>query len=352
MVRGLEVDGVWFSAAGKEIVRGVSLRAAPGETVAVLGPSGCGKTTLLRIIAGLGEPSRGRVVFDGADITTTATHRRRFGMMFQDFALFPHLRVAANVEFGLREMRLGARERSKRAEALLERVGLGGYGKRTVETLSGGERQRVALARALAPEPRLLMLDEPLGALDRGLKERLTVELAATLHELDIPAVYVTHDQFEAFAIGDRLVIMREGMVVREGTPEEVYRSPRTEFVARFLGFENLVDGVVEGGRVRTAVGEWGMKDAPPGDVLVLLRGDGVTLADGVGEGIVRGVVVGRLFQGQMQRVSVASGGTVLRFDFQGGLKLPGDGGEVFVRVPGVELVARDAEIAGDVAPL
>jgi thiamine transport system ATP-binding protein len=341
---GLRVEGVWFEAGGKAIVRGVSLRAAAGETVAVLGPSGCGKTTLLRMIAGLTRPSQGRVLFDGVEITELATHRRRFGMMFQDFALFPHLRVAGNVEFGLRERGLGAKERGARVERLLERVGLGGYGKRTVETLSGGERQRVALARALAPEPRLLMLDEPLGALDRGLKERLTAELAATLHELEIPAVYVTHDQFEAFAIADRLAIMREGVVLREGAPEEVYREPGTEFVARFLGFDNLVAGTANGGVVATEVGEWPVAGAAVGAVLVLLRNEGATLVEGPGRGVVRGVIVGRLFQGGVQRVRIKAGLQELRFDFPGDTDVPAPGSDVFVRVAAVQVVAGDGD--------
>jgi thiamine transport system ATP-binding protein len=347
---GLRVEGVWFEAGGKPIVRGVSLTARAGETVAVLGPSGCGKTTLLRMIAGLARPSRGRVLFDGADITGVATHRRGFGMMFQDFALFPHLDVAGNVEFGLREHGVASKERPARVARLLERVGLAGYGKRTVETLSGGERQRVALARALAPEPRLLMLDEPLGALDRGLKERLTAELATTLHELDIPAVYVTHDQFEAFAIADRLAIMRDGEVVREGAPEEVYREPGTEFVARFLGFDNLVEGVFEGERLVTAVGEWAYSGAAPGAALVLLRNEGVALVEGPGPGVVRGTLAGRLFQGDGQRVTVKCGGQDLRFELAGSAPLPAEGSEVFVRVPSVQVVERDGDVGASPA--
>ncbi|HMO53490.1 MAG TPA: ABC transporter ATP-binding protein, partial [Tepidiformaceae bacterium] len=243
MASGLEVQDVRWAAGSKEILRGVSLAVPPGETVALLGPSGCGKTTLLRVIAGLEQPNTGMVLIDGKDVTRLPPHRRGFGLMFQEHALFPHMNVRRNIEFGLRQMAVPARRRGERVEELLASVGLVGFGERTLEGLSGGERQRVALARTLAPSPRLLMLDEPLGSLDRGLRERLVIEVRDILDHLDIPALYVTHDQFEAFAIADRLAIMRGGRIVRDGTPADVFAEPRTEFVARFLGMENLVRG-------------------------------------------------------------------------------------------------------------
>jgi ABC-type Fe3+/spermidine/putrescine transport system ATPase subunit len=354
--RGLEVEQVSFAVGAKQILRGVSIQVERGETLAVLGPSGCGKTTLLRIVAGLEQPDNGRVVFDGGYVTAAPTYRRAFGMMFQDFALFPHLDVQQNVEFGLRRSKLSKAERRSRVAELLEMVGLHGYEKRTTEALSGGERQRVALARALAPEPRLLMLDEPLGSLDRGLRERLIVELRAILKRLGIPAIYVTHDQFEAFAIADRMAIMRAGEVVRTGTPEEVYANPSTEFVARFLGFENIVPATLEGnGTVASAIGRWGLKPRPSptaeGEALlpqgchaaVLLRPEGVELSDVEGEGVVSGVVVSRLFQGANQRLEIDANGERLAFELPADVVAPGEGRRVSLRVPNVQVLAGES---------
>ncbi|MEP6871958.1 MAG: ABC transporter ATP-binding protein, partial [Anaerolineaceae bacterium] len=239
---GLRVNRVSFHAAGRAIVDDVSFAVAAGETLAIVGPSGCGKTTLLRLIAGLHRLSAGTVFFDDEDLAGVPVHKRRFGMMFQDFALFPHLDVEENVAFGLRRQ-ITDSSRTARVTELLELVGLAGFGKRTIEALSGGERQRVALARSIAPEPRLLMLDEPLGSLDRGLRERLLVELKAILGRLQIPTVYVTHDQFEAFAMGTRMAIMRSGKIIRSDTPQTIFEHPETTFVARFLGLENIVAG-------------------------------------------------------------------------------------------------------------
>ena len=220
-------------------VDGVSLTVSPGEIVCVLGASGSGKSTLLRTIAGLEHPQSGTVRWDGRDVTSVPVHERGFGLVFQDFALFPHRDVAGNVGFGVGgdEMRI--------ADAL-SMVGLAGYERRQPSTLSGGEAQRVAVARALAPRPDVLLLDEPLGSLDRPLRERLTVELRRLLHDLEVAAIHVTHDQQEALAIADRVVLLRDGRVVQDGTPVDVWRQPADVEVARFLGFSNLVP--VDGG--------------------------------------------------------------------------------------------------------
>jgi thiamine transport system ATP-binding protein len=218
----------------------VDLDAQSGEVVCVLGPSGGGKSSLLRAIAGLEPPAEGRVAWDDVDLASTPPHRRRFGLMFQDHALFPHRDVAANVGFGLR-MRGDADERvSSRTTELLELVGLAGFERRSVGSLSGGEQQRLALARALAPEPRVLLLDEPLGSLDRRLRDRLLEDLGRLFDELALTAVYVTHDQTEAFTLGDRVAVMRAGHVVQVASPDELWAHPIDADVARFLGLANI----------------------------------------------------------------------------------------------------------------
>jgi thiamine transport system ATP-binding protein len=239
---GLDVRGLHLRYGETRALDGVSIRVAPGEIVAVVGPSGCGKSSLLRTIAGLEPPDRGTVAWDGVDLASVPPHRRGFGLMFQDHALFPHRRVAENVEFGLRMQGLVPAARRTRVDAVLRLVGLEGFDDRAVDTLSGGEAQRVALARALAPAPRLLMLDEPLGSLDRALRDRLAEQLRSVLSELGQAAIHVTHDQDEAYAVADRIVVMRAGRVVRDGVPAEVWRDPGDRFVADFLGHPNVLD--------------------------------------------------------------------------------------------------------------
>jgi thiamine transport system ATP-binding protein len=204
----LEVSDVVVRFDGRSVLDGVSLEVARGEIVALLGPSGCGKSTLLRVIAGLHAPDAGRVAWNGEDLAGVPPHRRGIGLVFQDLQLFPHKDVAANVAFGLRMQHVEKHERRERVARLLEMVGLPGYGHRRPSTLSGGEAQRVALARSLAPEPRLLLLDEPLGALDRDLHDRLAVDVRALLQRVGITAIHVTHDEAEARVIGDRLVVL------------------------------------------------------------------------------------------------------------------------------------------------
>jgi thiamine transport system ATP-binding protein len=223
----------------------VSLEVAKGEVVTVLGPSGCGKTTLLRAIAGLQPLDAGRVLLAGADLDGVAPHRRGIGLVFQDLALFHYRDVFGNVAFGLRMQGMAPEPIAQRVGELLELVGLAGYERRPVATLSGGEQQRVALARALAPEPRMLLLDEPLGSLDRLLRDRLLEDLARLFDELGVTAIYVTHDQAEAFALGDRVAVMRDGRIVQLGAPDELWSRPADADLARFIGLRN-----VEGGEV------------------------------------------------------------------------------------------------------
>jgi thiamine transport system ATP-binding protein len=279
-VEGLSVEGLRVTFGETVALDDLTLEIAPGEIVAVVGPSGCGKSTLLRVIAGLEVPDRGTVAWGGTDITRAAPHERGFGLMFQDHALFPHRSVRDNVAFGLRMQRLPARAQHTRTAMLLRLVGLEGFEHRSVDTLSGGEAQRVALARALAPAPRLLMLDEPLGSLDRALRDRLAVDVREVLREIGQAAIHVTHDQEEAYAVADRLVVMRAGRVERDGPTVEVWRDPGSEFVARFLAHENVLDaetaaalGVGDGDHpvvvreAAIAVGPEGLYEAKVADV-------------------------------------------------------------------------------------
>lgn len=238
----LRVEDVTVRFDAHSALDRVSLDVADGEIVTVLGPSGSGKSTLLRVVAGLQRPDSGRVLLDGVDLAPVPAHRRGIGLVFQDHALFQHRDVEGNVGFGLR-MRGDPQESVRaRVQGLLALVGLSGYERRSVATLSGGEQQRVALARALAPEPRVLLLDEPLGSLDRRLRDRLLEDLERLFTELGVTALYVTHDQGEAFALGDRVAVVRRGRVVQTGTPDELWSHPSDEDVARFLGLVNVLE--------------------------------------------------------------------------------------------------------------
>ena len=250
----LEVSRVSKSFDGVMAVDDVSLSAEQGEVVCLLGPSGCGKTTLLRLVAGLEAPDRGAIVFDGRSLEGVAPRERGFGLMFQDLALFPHMDVYGNVSFGLRMQGRSRAEVEARVGDLLEMVGLAGFGRRKVHQLSGGERQRVALARSLAPEPRLLMFDEPLGSLDRGLRESLQAQVRSILKEVDVTALYVTHDRDEAFAMADSMVVMDGGRVAQAGAPETLFRSPGSALVARSMGLRNVMLGAVRQAGAQTTV--------------------------------------------------------------------------------------------------
>jgi len=231
---------------GQSLLRGVSFEVQSGEILCLLGSSGSGKSTLLRIIAGLENQEHGKVLWQGQPMDGLPVHQRNFGLMFQDYALFPHLNVFSNVAFGLRMRGISEELIGKRVKKALDMVDMDAFKNRRVTELSGGEQQRVALARALAPEPRLLMLDEPLGALDRSLKEQLSNELRTLLHQLDIPVIYVTHDQQEAFTVSDRLVILHAGHIQQQGTAEDILSHPASLWLADFLGFTNQLHGKVK----------------------------------------------------------------------------------------------------------
>ncbi|MET7828486.1 ABC transporter ATP-binding protein [Streptomyces sp. NPDC005386] len=293
----LSLRGATVRFGGRAVLDAVDLDVAEHEIVCVLGPSGSGKSTLLRTVAGLQPLDAGRVTLDGRDQAAVPAHRRGVGLMFQDHQLFPQRDVGGNVAFGLRMHGAPKAEQAERVAELLDLVGLPGARNRAVASLSGGEQQRVALARALAPRPRLLMLDEPLGQLDRSLRERLVVELRGLFGELGTTVLAVTHDQGEAFALADRVVVMRDGRIAQSGTPLEVWQRPADAFVARFLGFDNVVDATVSGEAADTP---WGKVPVPEGAAqgpgTLLVRPAGVRLvapADGL-----RCTVAARTFRG------------------------------------------------------
>jgi ABC-type Fe3+/spermidine/putrescine transport system ATPase subunit len=315
----------------------VSFSVEEGSIHALLGPSGCGKTTLLRLIAGLETPDGGQLLLKGQDVTHTPPHRRGFGLMFQEYALFPHKDVFGNVAFGLRMQGMEREVIAERVTEALELVGLEGFERRDVSQLSGGERQRVALARSLAPQPRLLMLDEPLGALDRALRERLMDELPHILHRAGVTAITVTHDQEEAFAIADHVVLMHEGHVVQIGAPEEVYRRPASAWAARFLGLTNLLEAeIVEDGvetplgRLKLQLDQSATRNLQPATCnLLLIRPEAARLGE-EGPNHLRVVVETCSFRGEYcQAVVRHASGVELTFNFTVNLDLPTPGEEI-----------------------
>lgn len=301
----LTVSGLTVRYGAVAAVSDVDIDVADGEVLALLGPSGCGKSTLLRAVAGLERPAAGALSWDGEDLAGVPVHRRGFGLVFQDGQLFPHRDVAGNVAFGPRMDGVPRAERARRVAELLAMVGLPDHGARRVTELSGGEQQRVALARALAPRPRLLLLDEPLSALDRALREQLALDLARVLREAGTTALIVTHDHDEAFTLADRIALMRAGRVTQVGRPDEVWRRPADEETARFLGCGGFVDGTVAGGVVRCDHGEAELDWAPPGPVRLGLR----PAALRVGDGPVRGTVTARVHRRDHVRLVVSTGG-------------------------------------------
>jgi iron(III) transport system ATP-binding protein len=241
----IAVEGITVRFGENLALASVSLSLEPGELLLLLGPSGCGKSTLLRTMAGFVVPETGRVLFDGVDVTRLPPHERHIGMVFQSFALFPHLTVGENVAFGLREQKRPAAEIRERVERALSDVKMGGFAVRRVDQLSGGEQQRVALARALVTRPRCLLLDEPLSNLDAGLRHSMREEIRRVCKEHGLTTLYVTHDQKEALAIADRIAVMKAGKLKQLGTPWDVYRAPRSRSVATFLGETNLLEARV-----------------------------------------------------------------------------------------------------------
>ena len=308
----LTIHDIEKTYEGQALLKKVSLTVQNDETVCLLGSSGSGKSTLLRIIAGLEEAEGGHVSWDGQDLTDIPVHEREFGLMFQDYALFPHRNVTENIAFGLRMQGLPKEEIQHKVEQALETIHMTSFAKRKVTELSGGEQQRVALARALAPEPRLLMLDEPLGALDRTLREQLGMELRRILRETRIPAIYVTHDQEEAFAIADRLLLLHDGVILQDGKPHEIYHHPRNVWVAKFFGLGNLVAGKVAGRdplTVETPLGRFQACTAgasePQTETTLLFRPGQARIASKSETNRLTGKVVDQVFQGDRYLITL-----------------------------------------------
>jgi putrescine transport system ATP-binding protein len=245
MTAFLQIEDVVKDFDGVKAVNHISLAIERGEIFALLGPSGCGKTTLLRLLGGFETPTSGRVVLDGQDLAGAPPYARPINMMFQSYALFPHLTVWENIAFGLKRDGMPKDRIAERVEAMLKLVQLGGYAKRRPHQLSGGQQQRVALARSLAKRPQLLLLDEPLGALDKKLREETQIELVRIVREVGVTCVMVTHDQEEAMTMAARIAVMNEGSVLQVGAPQEIYETPASRFVADFIGNVNLMDGTV-----------------------------------------------------------------------------------------------------------
>jgi ABC-type Fe3+/spermidine/putrescine transport system ATPase subunit len=340
---GLHINNIHKTFGAIEALKGISFKVAEGEIVAVLGPSGCGKSTLLGIIAGLVLPDQGEVFWNGTSQAGIPTHKRGFGLMFQDYMLFPHKNVHTNVAFGLEMLRWEKPKIEQRTAKVLEFVGLAGYGPREINTLSGGEQQRVALARSLAPSPRLLMLDEPISSLDRTLRERLLFELRGILQRIKQTAIYVTHDQEEAFALANRVVVMDQGQIAQIGTPEEIYTQPASEFVARFLGFKNILKGIIQDSSVRIPIGDFPILQLPPcpttggpgeRQVTILLRPDKMVISEqqidqgrdkrcASGSSSLNGIVKERSFRGSLCYVILEVNDLSLTFEFQSGSAIP-----------------------------
>ena len=346
----LSISNISKSFEDNQVLRGISFELAESEVIALLGPSGCGKSTLLAIIAGIEPQDQGHLSWKGSTIDNVPPHRRRFGLMFQDYVLFPHLNVFDNVAFGLKMAGMEYGDIQSRVEETLALVGLKGFGERDVSSLSGGEQQRTALARSLAPNPQLLMLDEPLGSVDRTMRERLLIELRKILRQLKQTAIYVTHDQEEAFAIADRVVLMREGQIEQIGIPEEIYRQPTTLFAARFLGLNNLIPGIaiVDGANnaIETKIGRFPTNKRFAGPVTMLIRPDSASL-DGSGDINLEGRLIDKSFRGNLCQILISVKDFPLEFNFLSNVALPEVGENIHLSLAAGEAI-QIFEVEGD----
>jgi putative spermidine/putrescine transport system ATP-binding protein len=317
----VELNNVSFEYPGTHAgVHDVSVAIAPGELVVCIGPSGCGKTTLLRLIAGFLSPQSGTIRLDGRDVVALPTRARECGVVFQSYALFPHMRVWENVAYPLRVRGVAPAERRKRALAMLEQVGLDGFAERLPAQLSGGQQQRVALGRALIFRPHALLLDEPLSALDAATRATMRDEIRRIQREHDIASLLITHDQDEALSLADRIIVMRDGRVLQDAPPQAIYDAPADAFVANFVGRANLVDGTAAGPAAidtplgRLATREHGRTSGSP--LRLLIRPERVELAtESAGENVFAARAARDRFFGASRRIEVAVGGARLEIE-------------------------------------
>ena len=321
----LKIHDVSNRYGDSPLLQDINFSLESGEILCLLGPSGSGKTTLLRLIAGLEEEYKGQVFFKDKNIRATPAHKRGFGLMFQEYALFPHKNVQENIRFGLEMQNIEVRQQLHQVDTMLELVGLSGFGKRRIDELSGGEKQRVALARSLAPKPQLLLLDEPLGSLDRTLRDRLTVEIRAILKELGVTALFVTHDQNEAFGVADKIAILKNGILQQFAPPEQLYRFPSNIDVAHFLGFTNIFHASLD--RKECVVkSEFGFRKKVinptdlPSTPMLLLRPDGAKLGNSANKLpsdtiTIAGILKNRRYQGSTFNLSIECESQTLHFD-------------------------------------
>lgn len=310
----LKTDNLCTNYNGAPMLRNISFSMEEGEILSLLGRSGSGKTTLLRTVAGLETPCSGTIFFQNQEITHTPPHKREFGMMFQDYALFPHKNVGENIAFGLEMQKLSRANQQQRVDEVLELVGLSNYTARKIKDLSGGEQQRVALARSLAPRPRLLLLDEPLGSLDRSLRDRLAIEIRTILKQLKMTAVLVTHDQTEAFSMADNIVILLKGEISQLAQPKEIYQHPANREIAEFLGFKNFVTGTTATSLFTSILGETPPQSTTPG-LTLLLRPEGARLATKPDKALLSGIVVDKAYLGPRYLITLQTMGDVLSFE-------------------------------------
>lgn len=299
-------------AGGHMALQPLNLKVDAGETLVLLGPSGCGKTTTLRIISGLESPDKGgQVQFGQRDVTALPIEKRDVGMVFQNYALFPNMSVADNIAYGLKLQRLSRFEIAQRRDEAMRMVDLQGFGERRIDALSGGQKQRVALARAIAVRPKVLLFDEPLAALDAKLRDRLRIEIGQLLRDLGTTAVYVTHDQDEAMALGDRIAVMQAGRIAQLGTPQEIYHQPANAFVADFIGAVNCLSIIATkpDGRFEVHGGELSASHLL-GATEIYCRPEDIQVVS-LNQADIKGQVVQSVFLGQTQRLLVDTGGTV-----------------------------------------
>ena len=308
----IDLKGICKEYDGTQVLKDINLYVRKKEFVTLLGPSGCGKTTTLRIIGGFETPDTGKVIFDGQEINDVPPYKRRVNTVFQKYALFPHLNVRDNIAFGLKIKKMSKQEINKRVDKMLELVNLKGYGKRSVDSLSGGQQQRIAIARALVNEPEVLLLDEPLGALDLKLRKEMQLELKSMQQRLGITFLYVTHDQEEALTMSDNIVVMNAGRILQIGSPKTIYDEPKNAFVANFIGESNIIRGtMVRDELVHFCGVEFPCVDAGFGEnkpVDVVIRPEDIVI---VGEDIgqLTGIVKSVLFKGVHYEMMIEAGG-------------------------------------------